>query len=438
MNGSTRRIVGALGILWLGMSCIPAWAEEQEDRIERLERMVEQLSEEVRSLRAEQDSAAEATKSIRSELRDDVEEEVESALADAALERGGFEIGGYGELHANLSQGEEKDILDIHRFVLDFGYAFEDWIQFRAELEVEHAFVSEGDGEISMEQFYTDFLLTDRFNVRVGRFLTPLGLINARHEPTSFNGVERPNVDKFIIPSTWSTDGVGLYGRLVDSLSYEVYVGSGLDGSKFSPTGGIRGGRIKERPSLNDIAVMGRLDYYPFVDFSAPLGQTLRLGLSGYTGGLENGDQGKNPDLSGTRLSMAVADFEYSIGRYDLRGEGAYQWIDDAEKLPMGVAKEMAGWYLEPAVHAMPESWKTGQLERSDAVLFLRYEDFDTQLKTVSGVARVPGGEREEWTTGINFYFTPGIVLKADYQFVESDAVSDPENRLNLGMGMQF
>ena len=33
--------------------------------------------------------------------------------------------------------------------------------------------------------------------------LAPVGIINERHEPPSFHGVERPFVDTFIIPTTW-------------------------------------------------------------------------------------------------------------------------------------------------------------------------------------------------------------------------------------------
>ncbi len=432
-----------LGALVTGFSTVEAQtsqsADDRDARIADLERMLKELAEQVRVLRAEQEANKEERNEYQKEVSKKVDEAVETIKLREATDTGGFDIGGYGEIHANLNQGSDKDQIDIHRFVLDFNYDFEDWIRFRSELEVEHAFISDDDGEISLEQFYVDFMLDDKINLRVGRFLTPLGLINARHEPTLFNGVERPNVDRVIIPSTWSSDGVGIFGKVTNSLTYELYAASGLDGSEFDPINGIRGGRIKERPSLNDIAFMGRVDYYPFVHFSAPAGQTLRLGLGGYTGGVDNGDQGKNPGgLSGVNLTMGVADFEYALAKFDLRGELAFTWIDDAEKLSPGVAEEMVGWYIEPAYHVMPDSWKKGRWRRSDAVVFARYEDFDTQHSTVSGVARVPGGDRQEWTTGINFYFTPSIVLKADYQITDDDSGTEPGNRLNFGMGMMF
>ncbi|MEK6778042.1 MAG: hypothetical protein AABY80_00100, partial [Candidatus Deferrimicrobiota bacterium] len=90
-----------------------------------------------------------------------------------------FTLGGYGEMHANFGEGNAPDQFDIHRLVAYVGYEFNDWIRFHSETEIEHAFVSsESDGELSFEQAYLDFLLSDRVNVRFGRILTPIGIIN--------------------------------------------------------------------------------------------------------------------------------------------------------------------------------------------------------------------------------------------------------------------
>lgn len=436
----TIGLIAVAGVLTLATSTAQAQNEDARDaRIANLEEIIQQLADEVQALKAEQATEKKERIAIQEEIAEQTSALEKSTHSKDAYDLGGFEVSGYGEIHANMNQGDDGDQIDIHRFVLDFKYDFSDWITFRSELEVEHAFISDDDGEISLEQFYVDFMLNDKLNVRAGRALAPIGIINQHHEPTLFNGVERPNVDKYIIPTTWSLDGLGIYGDLTKSLKYQLYIAGGLDGSKFSATKGIRDGRIKERPSLNDPAVAGRLDYYPFVNFPAAPGQTLRVGLSGYSGGANNGNEGNDPDgLSGVNVHMGVADFEYSIAKFDLRGEYARTWIDNAEKLSGGVGDEMLGWYIEPAYHVMPESWKTGRLKKSDLVLFTRYEEYDTQYSTVSGLSRVPGADREEVTVGMNFYFTPSLVFKADYQFTDSDATSTPDDRLNFGLGMQF
>ena len=43
--------------------------------------------------------------------------------------------------------------------------------------------------------------------------LMPIGIINERHEPPVFYGVERPFVDTVIIPTTWFDVGAGVPRR---------------------------------------------------------------------------------------------------------------------------------------------------------------------------------------------------------------------------------
>lgn len=392
---------------------------------------VESTSREIKELRDKVDDlAAEVEKLRQAESDKPLPEGLDTALNK-------LKLGGYGEMHANFTQGSEKDQVDFHRMVLYLGYDFADWIKFHSETELEHAFVSDADGEISLEQAYVDFLLTGKFNVRAGRILTPIGIINKKHEPPTFNGVERPSFASSIIPTTWSSDGVGIFGSLNPSLTYEAYVVGGLDGSGFSAVSGIRGGRIKERPSLNEPAITGRLDYYPDSINRNDSDQSLRLGASGYFGGLDNGDQGSNPGIDG-EIAITSADFEYSIRNFDFRGVIAHINIDGARQIGNNVAEEIFGWYLEGAYHWLPEEWKTGKLAKADATVFLRYDKYDTQYKMPSGISKNPAGDRTDWTFGTNFYLTPNLVLKADYQIRDDDSSGDPDDLFNLGVGWIF
>jgi len=208
----------------------------------------------------------------------------------------------------------------------------------------------------------------------------------------------------------------------------------GLDGSMFSPTSGIRNGRIKERPSLNEPAITGRLDYYPCPALEDDSDQSLRLGASGYFGGLDNGDQGSNPGIDG-EIGIASADFEYSVCKLDFRGAIAQINIDGARAIGGGVAEEIFGWYLEGAYHCFPEAWKTGKLAKADATVFVRYDDYNTQHQMPAGVARNPAGDRTDWTFGVNFWLTPNFVLKTDYQIRDDASSVNPGDTFNLGAG---
>jgi hypothetical protein len=230
---------------------------------------------------------------------------------------------------------------------------------------------------------------------------------------------------------------VGVFGRPVEWLTYELYVVGGLDGSKFTATDGLRKGRIKERPSLNEPALTGRVDLFPLTGRAAPLDQDLRVGFSTFLGGVDNGNEGKNPGVDGC-VRLISADFEYSISRVDLRGAIAWVDIDGAKDLGPGTAKGIFGWYVEAALHVLPEAWKRGKLARSDLIVFARYDWYDTQHRMPRGVARNSAARRQEVTLGLTWLLTPQFAIKADYQFRCNDAGTDLDNLLNLGVGWAF
>ncbi|MHC4121220.1 MAG: porin, partial [Planctomycetota bacterium] len=305
-------LVLAVAVL-MGATATAAESGATQQEVDELKRTVGDLAAEVNRLKG-----AESGMGQMKEL-------------DPALSK--LRFGGYGEMHANFSQASGKDQFDFHRMVLYMGYDFADWIIFNSELELEHALVTDGgDGELSIEQAYLDFLFTGKFNVRVGRILTPLGIVNKKHEPTMFNGVERPSFARVIIPTTWPSDGAGVFGRLTEALTYEAYVVGSLDGRGFDSLDGIRGGVIKERPSLNEPAITGRVDYDCDRFMQNYPDHTLRVGASGYYGGLRNGNQGENAQLSG-EVEILSADFEYTVRKWDFRGVIAHINISGASQI---------------------------------------------------------------------------------------------------------
>ena len=445
-------------------------ATGEEARIQELERQMQVLVGELKSRQSNIDALSRQVANLEGKIAEKSlsgtessfpqdKEEIKTLVAQAMADQQSdsplskFSIGGYGEIHANFAEGstggtKSNDKLDIHRLVALVGYDFTDWIKFRSEIELEHAYVQDtqtgqkSGGYLMLEQAYVDFLLNDSANVRFGRLLTPVGRTNQHHEPTTFYGVERPSFDKVIIPTTWSSDGVGLFGNLASNLSYEAYVVGGLDGTKFTVNEGIRDGRIKDEASLNDMALTGRLDYHPFMDAKAPWLQSLRLGASFWHGGIDNVSKGADTGKGGD-LTIYSADFSTRIGDLDLKGVVALDTIDGVSNLNTGkaadakVAEEIFGYFVEAGYHVMPEAWKTGRLKNSDAVVSVRYDKYDTQHKMAAGDVANPYYDRNDWTFGLAFLPVPNFVIKADYQIVESKG-ADPDNLINFGIGWQF
>lgn len=340
-----------------------------------------------------------------------------------------FTLGGYGEIHLNHeNRNGGGDQLDNHRFVAYLGYRFSDDIELHSETELEHSFVEDGQGELALEQLHVDFRLNENWNVRAGRFLTPVGILNRVHEPTTFHGVERPLFETVVVPTTWSSDGVGLFGEVSPTLAYELYLSSSLDGTGFSALDGIRGGRQEERPGVSEPALSARLDWSAW---RADEGD-LTLSAWFFGGGLDNGDEGVDPGVDAD-LALWGASALATFGDFDVRAAYALEEIHGAADLGAGVASEIDGWYGEVAWHFGPGARGAAR----DWALFVRHDDVDTQKDLPSGVAADPRGRRNEWTVGLTFFPVENLVLKADYQMRDDDASGLPE-RANLGLGWRF
>ena len=177
----------------------------------------------------------------------------------------GYAVGGYGELHYNSSKTGKDDVskkLDFHRFIIYYGYNWTEKWSFKSEVELEHNYVKDGNGELELEQAYINYH-SDKYGFQAGVILPSVGLLNDFHEPPLFLSVERPEYSKYIIPTTWFGNGVAIYGQAKD-FSWKAVIHEGLNGdgiaSKWSQ--GIRGGRQKGyKANAQELLYNGRLAY---------------------------------------------------------------------------------------------------------------------------------------------------------------------------------
>jgi len=341
-------------------------------------------------------------------------------------------VAGYMEMHANKDRGDAFRP-DFHRFVLLFGHSFSNRIKFWSELEVEHAIVEGGEssGELAVEQAYVDFLVKPYLNFRAGMLLTPMGIQNERHEPPSFNGVERTFVETVIIPTTWRELGVGITGDLGRGFRYRAYVASSLDASRFGAEFGLAEGKTNGFDgSLRNPAKMGRVEYAGV--------RRLTLGSSFYTGHAGFRTRGVNPGVT-----IAEFDGRYSFRRFDIRGLFAHTWLSQTAELNRllerqtgvnpNVARQMRGYYLEPAVHLLPRK------ARVDLIAFGRYESYNTQYRMANGFTALPQFDRTSWVTGLTLKPIPDVAIKFDYVFNNNrSAVVRAIDGINLGIGWWF
>jgi len=342
---------------------------------------------------------------------------VESAPA-ASTEPRKTTIGGYGELHYNNLSAEDPsrdvEVIDFHRFVLFFGHEFNEKTRFYSELELEHSFVADsgGDtpGEVELEQAFVEFDLRPGLYSRAGLFLLPVGILNETHEPPTFYGVERNDVENIIIPSTWWEAGAALNGRLGSSWNWDLALTSGLQ----IPTTGsnafrVRSGRQKVAKALaSDGAVTGRLRYLGIPGLQAALTVQYQFDPSQEANdGLDDG-------------TLVEAHIDYRHAGFGLRALYA-RWDFSGEAVEAAGADKQTGWYLEPSYRL---NKKIGFYTRYEQVEAARNRDrFD------------------QWEMGLNWWPSENVVIKFDYRDRSHDLASEfgrDFSGIDLGLGYSF
>ena len=342
-------------------------------------------------------------------------------------------LSGYMDFHYNKPQFNDGT-LDFHRFVLLVTHSFSDRIRFVSEVEIEHALVEGGEekGELELEQAYVDFLLSRRFNVRAGMMLMPVGIINERHEPPVYYGVERPFVDTVIIPTTWFETGAGVHGELGRGWRYRAFVTAPLNAAEFSADEGVREGKQKgSQANAGRVATTGRLEYVGV--------RGLTVGASWWAGrsGFEFRPQFDVP------VTLAEADARYSRNRFEGRLQFAQVWIDNADLLndaltrrvgvDPNIARALRGFYAEGGYRFI-EAARFG-----DVGAFVRYENFDTQYRMAAGGIALPQFDRDAWVVGATYWPDPDIAIKTDFTVVRNrSAFIQAPNSFNLGLGWWF
>ncbi|GBC85185.1 hypothetical protein HRbin11_01631 [bacterium HR11] len=458
-------VFGVFGILGLPGGVPAGWAQSapeassaEQTRLEALLRELERLRAEVEQLRTAKADAA-ALKDL--ENRIDVLTEEVQRLREAAAPpelppskryglgpsasrvyqtKRGVSLAGYGEfVYQNVSGGPKT--ADALRMIMYLGYRFTDRVLFNSEVEFEHAKTEENldgqAGEVALEFAYVDFLLSPALNVRAGLLLHPLGIINEVHEPPTFHGVLRPDVERVVIPSTWRELGVGVYGELGYGFHYRAYLTSGLDARGFED-GGLREGRGEgNRVRFVTPAGIGRLDWIPTAG--------LTLGVGAYAG---RADQGlKFPDGRPLRIPVRMAEVHGLIQHRGLEVRGLYvrTWIGHADQLNLfkgltgdeGVAEQIVGGYVEAAFNLFSLPALTARFPGVYLAPFVRWEVYDTHHRVPVGFERNPALHRRVWTLGLTFKPIPAVVIKADFQDRWNEA-GTARNQWNLGIGFNF
>jgi len=319
-------------------------------------------------------------------------------------------------------------------------------------------------GEFEVEQFYVDRRLNDAATVRAGLFLMPFGLLNEHHEPTNFYGVQRNFVETLIVPSTWREGGFNVHGDTAQGFSWNAGLTTGFDLSKWN--------YAPEFPLYTTALDMEDSDSAPLQSTHQELAlanahkfsQYIALGYYGVPGltlgaAISSGDAVKVPAppnavIPGNqRVTLWEAHTRWTPGRFDLSALYAHGSISNLGLAnfanpgsPNPIPSDFYGYFAQAAYGL----WESGDYRLAPFVRWERYDMGSSYAGTTGPV--VPSGsvplsanpgdygywprnQDRVWTVGANFYTTPHVVFKVDYQWFD---INTDFSRFDVGMGLNF
>jgi hypothetical protein len=381
-------------------------------------------------------------------------------------------ISGFGEVNYSHYLGDKNtasgDVelynTNLYRFVLYGALRATDWMVLYAEFfgELYHDGVEEVDYEAFLEAFI-DFVISKPFNVRVGWSQVPIGYVNNNDEPVQFLSVNRPEVERLIIPSQWIDLGVQTYGWITPKLVWMTHVFQGVDGNELVGASWIRRGR-EMRFNFRSVGVAGKLEY--------ELRDNLELSVSGLymeSGNREVVEVGDTRQRVRAPTGLVSAYARYEPKNWSFMVLGTLGWMGDTaamyeltgrhEQGPQVLGARTWGVYAEVGCDILHyfRRWRRDEpkqtfLYRTDEFklpLFVRYERLDTHSRIdpmlqsrIDAGAPVFRSNLDIVTLGLNFNLRKNLVLKANYQIrhnrERSPDVAIEGDRFELGMGFIF
>lgn len=331
-------------------------------------------------------------------------------------------------------------VVDVHRLVTLFGYQFNARTQFVTEIEVEH-----GD-EIFIEQAFIKHQFNQGIGLKAGVLLTPMGYINEYHEPTLFHSVERPTLDKLIVPTTWREIGIGVTGLIQSaSLKYQAYLMNGFlshdgDSGLIKGSNGLRSGRQKALRSVysGHPNLATKLEYFGL--------ESWKFSLSGYFGktqsvlynGLLRDDAAAiaRADSSVVNVAMFGLTAGYNKKNLDFKTQFIYAALGNTDEYNRFTNRDlgsaMMGYYAEIAYDVKGKEGKAGAL-----IPFARFSQVNTHASVEEAIETNENYDQTIFTFGLNWIPANGAVFKIDYQFFNNKANNDYQ-QFNAGIGFWF
>lgn len=402
----------------------------------------------------------------KKKLIEDLTYETQSGLPPAAskiyFSDRKFTFSGFGEVNYINYQGSKdlasEDIelymTNMYRLVGYVAWKPIKWLVLYGEVFAE--LLQDRNLEYHPEYFievFADFLIHDKFNVRVGTHQVQLGFVNNNDEPVMFYSVNRPEVERLIIPSTWIDFGVMTYGNITKNLKWSFSAYQGLDSESLNGGTWIRRGRDNGlRFNFNSYLLNSQLIYTGL--------KNTELSISGIWTQAGRNLGGADMSSFNANTTLTSGYIRHELNNWTFMGLAAYGRMNDTDLMYEVTAnqvlgREVLGYYLEvgydilslfkrkPAIKERKDNFFVKHKEMK-LPIFARYEYLNTHNSLHSSLLEYDRFQKDmnALTVGFNFNTRRNIVFKANYQFRwNKQPLSTGEiegDRVELGFGFIF
>ncbi len=374
-----------------------------------------------------------------------------------------YSISGFGEANfINYVDGNNPSLGDLelyytqlYRFSTFFGFKITDKVIFNGEFLIEH--LRDGNENVThvIPEAYVDARFNKHFGLRVGFVPLVIGYINSNDEPVLFHSVNRPEVERVIIPTSWIEVGATAYGQIIPGIDYFLGIFSTPDAAEFIAPTYIRGGAEPRFEVPKSWGINYQLLY------SGTEG--LQTGFSGFFGNTgqnhqfinDNGDA----ETVNSFLNLTSAFVRYDFSNVRLIAMGTYSSMSNTDQIyklteehnqAQVIGEQVYGYYGELGIDILHyfninrskhgKFWNQNEMKLP---IFMRYERLNTHHKVSESLINNDYlyNDLEIIALGFNFKPNEDFVIKFNYQFRENKGVKNvlPEsNLLEFGIGFNF
>ena len=374
-----------------------------------------------------------------------------------------YSISGFGEANfVNYSNGNDISLGDLelyytqlYRFSTFFGFKITDKLIFNGEFLIEHLRDGSNSETNIIPEAYLDYRHNSHFGVRAGFVPLTIGYINSNDEPILFHSVNRPEVERLIIPTSWIQLGVMTYGNITKGLDYFLGVFSTPDAEEFISPTFIRGGAEPKFETPKSFGINYQLLFSGYKD--------LQIGVSGFYG-----DTGQNHKYINSEneqvtvnsiLNLAALHLRYDFSNIRIIMVGTYSSLSDTDGIyelnevdnrGEVIGSSAYGYYAEVGMDILyyfniskESENRFFDFHEMKLPIFARYERINTHNTIDNSLYHLPykTSDMEIITMGLNYNPNEDFVVKANYQIRNNKSKIDNgpiSNLFEFGIGFNF